>query len=288
VGEADYYKIYKVKSKKTGEYKAIKAIDLRLIRSKIEIKTHKTCTYEELKEYIDDFITETKNMEICRGTNMDNINTVLFYEYFQTEDEFCIVEELCDTSLMQLILDGKKFSVQEIYQILSQLNNTFKIIKEANLSYRGLRLDKILIKKNEKGEYIYKLNGLSYDKKIYNLLGAVGFMRNEKYKAPELLNNLLISKKMTSNELNLKYQKADIWSLGIIIFILYFGEFPYEGNRAREILSNIRKNENVRLNEINDPELKDLLKKMLTEDKDERIDWDSYFSHKFFSKEKWT
>ena len=218
---------------------------------------------------------------------MDNINTVLFYEYFQTEDEFCIVEELCDTSLMQLILDGKKFSVQEIYQILSQLNNTFKIIKEANLSYRGLRLDKILIKKNEKGEYIYKLNGLSYDKKIYNLLGAVGFMRNEKYKAPELLNNLLISKNMTSNELNLKYQKADIWSLGIIIFILYFGEFPYEGNRAREILSNIRKNENVRLNEINDPELKDLLKKMLTEDKDERIDWDSYFSHKFFSREKW-
>jgi serine/threonine protein kinase len=240
-----------------------------------------------LKEYIDDFITETKNMEICRGTNMDNINTVFFYEYFQTEDEFCIVEELCDTSLMQLILDGKKFSVQEIYQILSQLNNTFKIIKEANLSYRGLRLDKILIKKNEKGEYIYKLNGLSYDKKIYNLLGAVGFMRNEKYKAPELLNNLLISKNMTSNELNLKYQKADIWSLGIIIFILYFGEFPYEGNRAREILSNIRKNENVRLNEINDPELKDLLKKMLTEDKDERIDWDSYFSHKFFSREKW-
>ena len=226
-------------------------------------------------------------MEICRGTNMDNINTVLFYEYFQTEDEFCIVEELCDTSLMQLILDGKKFLVQEIYQILSQLNNTFKIIKEANLSYRGLRLDKILIKKNEKGEYIYKLNGLSYDKKIYNLLGAVGFMRNEKYKAPELLNNLLISKNMTSNELNLKYQKADIWSLGIIIFILYFGEFPYEGNRAREILSNIRKNENVRLNEINDPELKDLLKKMLTEDKDERIDWDSYFSHKFFSREKW-
>lgn len=44
---------------------------------------------------------------------------------------------------------------------------------------------------------------------------------------------------------------------------------------------------NVRLNEINDPELKDLLKKMLTEDKDERIDWDSYFSHKFFSREKW-
>ena len=91
-------------------------------------------------------------MEICKGPNKDNINTVLYIDYFQTEDEFCIVEELCDTSLMPSVLDGKKFQVQEIYQILSQLNNTFKIIKDANLSYRGLRLDKILVKKMKKGK----------------------------------------------------------------------------------------------------------------------------------------
>ena len=290
VGKADYYLIYKVKTNKTnntGEYKAIKAINLNFIRSKYENCYHGPCTVEKLNEYIKDFINETNNMEICRGPNRDNINTVIFYEYFQTKDEFCIVEELCDTSLMQLVLDGKRFSVQEIYQVLSQLNNTFKIIKDANLSYRGLRLDKILIKKNEKGEYIYKLNGLSYDKKIYKLLGAVGVMQNDKYKAPEILNNELSSENISPEELNLRYQKADIWSLGIIIFILYFGKFPYKGIRAMDILNNIRRNEQDRLNEINDPELKDLLKRMLTEDKDERINWDNYFSHKFFSKEKW-
>ena len=285
LGSSEYYKIYRVKSRRTGEFKAVKAIDLRLIRNQIECITHQPCTYEQLKVYIDDFITETKNMEICRGPNKDNINTVIFYDYYQTEDEFCIVEELCDKSLLHLKLDKGRFSVQEIYQILCQLNNTFKIIKEANLSYRGLRLDKILIKIDEKGEYIYKLNGLSYNKKVYSLLDAVGIMRNEKYKAPELLNNEIATENMPLDELNLIYQKADIWSLGIIIFILYFGEFPYEGSKARDILSNIRKNENVCLHEINDPELKDLLKKMLTEDKDERIDWDSYFSHKFFSRE---
>jgi len=288
IGEADYYKIYKVQSKSTGEDQAIKVINLKLIKTKIEINELVPCTEEKLKIYIDDFINETKNMEICKGPNKDNINTVLYIDYFQTKDEFCIVEELCDTSLMQLVLDGKKFQVQEIYQVLSQLNNTFKIIKNANLSYRGLRLDKILVKKNEKGENIYKLNGLSYDKKIYTLLGAVGIMRNDKYKAPEILNNELSSENTSPEELNLKYQKADIWSLGIIVFILYFGEFPYEGNKAKDILSNIRKNEQARLNEINDPELKDLLKRMLTEDKDDRINWDNYFAHKFFSKEKWS
>ncbi len=77
---------------------------------------------------------------------------------------------------MQSVLDEKKFAVQDIYQVLSQLNNNIKIIKNENLSYRGLRLDKILIKINEKGGNIYKLNGLSNDKKIYNLLGAICLM----------------------------------------------------------------------------------------------------------------
>ena len=88
---------------------------------------------------------------------------------------------------MQSVLDEKKFAVQDIYQVLSQLNNNIKIIKNENLSYRGLRLDKILIKINEKGGNIYKLNGLSNDKKIYNLLGAICLMWNEKYKESEIL-----------------------------------------------------------------------------------------------------
>ena len=32
---------------------------------------------------------------------------------------------------------------------------------------------------------------------------------------------------------------------------------------------------------------KDLLKKLLNEDRDERIDWDGYFKHRFFAEEKW-
>ena len=149
---------------------------------------------------------------------------------------------------MQSVLDEKKFAVQDIYQVLSQLNNNIKIIKNENLSYRGLRLDKILIKINEKEGNIYKLNGLSNDKKIYNLLGAICLMWNEKYKESEILGDELSFENTSSNELNLKYQKADIWSLGLIIFFLYFGGFPYEGNRAREILSNFRKNEQAGLN----------------------------------------
>ena len=287
IGNGPYYQVQKVKSLKrnTNEEKAVKNIDLKLIRKKIEEKELRPCTEEDLKIYIDDFIQETENMELMRGPERDNKNTIIFYEYFQTENEFCIVQELCNGSLKDILRQKKKFTVKEIYQILSQLNNTFRILKKNNLSHKDLRLEKILIKKGEKEEdTIYKLTGFELNKSVDKLVGGAEGLVNQKYKAPEILNNEINNE--SAEELNLFYQKADIWSLGIIIYILYFGKFPFMGNKANEVLSNIKKN-GTSIDEVNDLDLKDLLKKMLNQKKEERIDWNDYFSHKFFSSEKW-
>ena len=283
-----YFTIYHVKIRDTNEQRGIKVIDLKAIRRAIENTLHRPCTPDDLKVYIDDFIKLTENMELLRGPNKDNINTVIFYEYFLTKNEFCIVQELCDGNLQHLLAKKKKFKVKEIYEILKQLNNTFQIFKDYNFSHKNLRLNNILIKKKEKEDgYIYKISGFEIDRKVNDLFQEGGVMVNEKFKAPEILISEFSGKNLSSEEMNKIYQKADLWSLGIIIFILYFGEFPYEGNNPKEIYSNILKNEKARLNEIRDLELKDLLKKLLTEDKDERIDWDGYLKHKFFSDEKW-
>ena len=125
-------------------------------------------------------------------------------------------------------------------------------------------------------------------KKIIKLFNAGGLITDNRYKSPEILDILSNPKKsVTQEELNSLYQKAYLWNLGILIFNLYFGHFPYEGNKPKEILSNIKKDEQTILNAIDDNDLKDLLKKLLTEDKDERIDWNDYFNHRFFSEEKW-
>ena len=111
-------------------------------------------------------------------------------------------------------------------------------------------------------------------------------MTNEKYKAPEILQGEISNKEISAEELNLKYQKADLWSLGVIIYILYFGEFPYEGINAGEIVNSIMKSDNSKLNEISDNDLKDLVKQLLTDEVNDRIDWKGYFNHKFFSGKK--
>ena len=282
-----YYTTYKVKSIQTKEYKAIKVIDLNVIRSLFERKNFRPCTKKDLKTYIDDFIAEIESMQLRRGPNKDNINTLLFEQFFQTDDEFCMVLELCDGDLLQLKEEKGKFTAKEIYQIFSQLNNTYRIIQMYNQKIRDLRLEEILYNVNEKGEYTYKIKNFEEGKKVLTLLKGGGAMSYDGYKAPEILNNDIKKSKLSPEKIEKLYQKAYLWNIGIIMFSLYFGYFPYEGDRPNEILSNIRKNEQSQLNEIYDLELKDLIKNLLKYNSEERIDWDGYFNHKFFSEEKW-
>ena len=51
----------------------------------------------------------------------------------------------------------------------------------------------------------------------------------------------LIKKYVVSQVLNKKYTKAaDIWSCGVILYILLCGEPPYPGESARDVMESIR------------------------------------------------
>ena len=240
-----------------------------------------------MKIYIDELIEEFKISEKRRGPDKENIYTLIYEQYFQTDDEFCIVEELCDGDLLRL-KNNKKCNAKEIYQVFNQLNNTFKIIKEYDLYVKDLRLDEILYIKDKNGEEnIYKISNFSSHENILKLLNAGGLTTNYNYKAPEILEILNESNSEKQKEINSLYKEAYLWNIGILIFHLYFGDFPYVGSTPKEILDKIKTDDMTKLNEIDDIDLKDLLKKLLKEDRKERINWNDYFEHKFFSEEKW-
>ena len=151
--------IYEVETKDSKEKRAVKLIDKNKIRNAFKKKYFKEVTDEDLEPFINCFNKEIKILKIAEGINQRNENAVQFYEYFENDDEFVIVMELCDGNLLNYITDKKIiFDDNQKYEIINQINKTISILVENNYNYIELKLENILLKFiNEKNKYIVKL-----------------------------------------------------------------------------------------------------------------------------------
>ena len=228
IGEGSFGKIYKAQKINTNIYRAIKVIDKEKIKNLVRNQYMKDDIENEFKSYFKYFLNEINYMKICCK---DNINSVKLYDYYDTPEELAIVMELCDDSL-QSILNKKinGFDIKEIYDIITQLNNTFKIMNKNHIIHRDLKLDNILVKytDNTKTKFIVKLTDYGLSKQLVSLselcqthAGTLLTM------APEILND---------EEYN---DKCDLWSLGVIIYQMFFKQYPYNSYTEIGLLKQI-------------------------------------------------
>jgi len=199
--------------------------------------------------------------------------SVRYYEYLKNKTDFIIVMELCDNNLNNILRKRKKgFSSEEIQNILIQLNKTFKILVSNKIIHRNIKLNNIHIKyiDNERKNFIVKLTDYFISEEISNL-ELCDFYRIEILtKVPEILEG----KK--------NYYKCDLWSIGVIIYQLYFNEFPYKATTEVDLKSNIKKLGQKVLKKTDNEDLNNLIRGLLVSDSDKRLNWDKYFEHSFF------
>lgn len=80
-------------------------------------------------------------------------------------------------------------------------------------------------------------------------------------------------------------EKCDIWSLGVIFFILLCGYPPFNGRNNEEIIASVRRGKfdfSYESFQYVSEEAKDLLKKMLTKNPKKRISAENALSHPWF------
>ena len=207
--------------------------------------------------------------EINIQKDLENENIVHFYNYFQDNKNVYLLFELCPNNNLRTFLNKRKRLTELEVQIISiALINGLKYLKKNKIIHRDLKLSNIFIDEDmtiKIGDF-----GLStileYDEEIkFEKCGTPQYM------APEVIN-----KKWYSYE-------VDIWSLGVIIYILLTGKFPFDSSKKNEIYKKILKNnysfpEDVLISESS----KELIKHILVLDTKKRLSLEQILEHDFF------
>ena len=198
-----------------------------------------------------------------------------FKDFFETENYFYIILAYYDDDLYNFFNkrknEKKNFPPNLIKKVFKQLNEAFKELLNHHIVHKDIKPENILIKFNNEDETNFDSALSDYgvseeyddENQMETMVGSIYYM------APEIMKGE-------------KYNnKCDLYSIGITIYYLYFGEFPFKkGANIFDIMNKKQSNIKVKIEE--DRELEDLITKLLKENPNERISWEEYFDHSFF------
>ena len=252
-------------------------INISVRKNTLENKKGKNKDNQKEEKIID----KIKNRIQKISNKFKNNDNITEYDDSTVKDgELFFTMEKCDENLREYLYrtcpkEGQGLNTEQIYDILAQLNNAFRFFESDKIIHGNLELENILVKKNEE-KSVFKLSEFEFIPELINATNQYKIDKMCWYLPPEILEN--------KNNFKIA-QKTDTWSLGIIIYYLYFKEFPYNGGTCEKVLEQIKNN--IR-KKTNNSELDDLIDGLLNTNKEERFDWYKYLHHtsRIFSMEK--
>ena len=252
VANGGYGQIYRIRDKKVKTEYVLKKL------RKEDLENNIPGTDQQSFENELNFLINVK------GTNIINI-----IDYYLTDKYYYLILEKMEGDLSMMLKKNKNgMSSKLIRKFFSQINSGLKVMIKEGKTHRDLKPSNILYSyvNDKKDDFILKLGdfGLATDLVETQTASNAG---TDLFKAPE------IEEGRYSNE-------CDLYSIGIILYMLKTGEYIFEGKTRFEILKN--KNENKFNKDTDDEKLNCLIKKLVVVDPHKRLKWDEYFEDPFF------
>ena len=239
----DEYEIIKELGK--GSYATVKLVIHKKNNNKFAMKIY------QKKSLLDPQKKNTVENEIKILKQLDNSNIMKLYEIIETPKYLYLIMEYIDgISLLDTIKKETNhcFEEQRALKIFVQIIKANIYCQTKNICHRDLKLENILILKNDLIKLIDFGFAVKTDKQTYQYL----FCGSPSYMAPEIVNKQ-------------KYiaQYSDIWSLGVLFYSMLYGRFPFKAKTQSDLFKKINDAEVEFPNdvEIND-KIKILLKKI--------------------------
>ena len=256
LGKGGFGTVWKVKNIQTNLFRAMKKIP--------KLRNNMNNINEILNE-----------VEILK--NLDHPNIVKIFEFFIEADGYYIITEYCHGGeLFQAIKLKGFFSEDMAANIMFQIFNAMNYCHNTNkVIHRDLKPENIMIESIDPETGYYNIKIIDFgtakirqsDKSENKVLGSCYYI------APEVLNK--------------KYnEKCDIWSCGVILYILLSGNVPFNGRDEREITQKIKLGKfdlNRKPFDNISEEAKDLIKQCLEMNVNKRINAKEAMEHPWFN-----
>jgi calcium-dependent protein kinase len=196
------------------------------VRTAIHKGTGQTRAVKILKKLDQDQEKLFLEVEILAKLSHPNIMQV--FEFYDDTTNFYIVSELCSGGeLFDCITEQGIFSEKDAAHIMKQILSAVCYSHENNVVHRDLKPENILLddKSKERLLKIIDWGGARYfqkDKKMTTLSGTPYYI------APEVLCEIYD-------------EKCDVWSCGVILYILLCGYPPFNGESDADIMKSVKK-----------------------------------------------
>lgn len=156
--------------------------------------------------------------EIASLKKIDHPNVVKIYECFEDSTGYYIVTELCSGGELFDQIISRKFSEFEAAKLMRALLKCLNVIHLNNVVHRDLKPENIMLEENKDFDQIKLIDfGTSIEVVLNEAIdGKIG---SPSYVAPEVLMGSYT-------------EKVDLWSCGVIAFILLSGKLPFYGQNT--------------------------------------------------------
>ena len=209
-------------------------------------------------------IISTISKEINILKSLDHPNIIKVYEFYKTEKYIYIINELCTGGeLFDKIVEVKYFSEDVARNIMRQLFSAVEYCHEKGVIHRDLKPENILIESSEEKDRDF------FHIKIIDF-GTCEILKKNKL-TEQIGTSFYIAPEVLKNGYN---EKCDLWSCGIILYILLCGSPPFYGKNEKEIFSKILEGNFTFKHKIWNKisyEGKNLVKKLLELNPDKRL-----------------
>jgi calcium-dependent protein kinase len=206
LGEGSYGSVCKATHKSTGVERAIKTIAKKNMKN------------------IERFKKEIAIMKI-----MDHPNIIKLFETFEDHQNIYLAMELCTGGeLFDRIIEASHFNEKEAAIVMQQILRAIFYLHEQHICHRDLKPENFLFQSRD------PIEG--------NILKLIDFGLSDKFRDGETMSTragtpYYVAPQVLAGKYN---HLCDLWSAGVIMYILLSGAPPFFGNNDQEVLAKVK------------------------------------------------